>query len=91
MFQATDLIERLPDIDRVTIYRTIDVLSSLDIIHPTLVRNGAQYYEVHVPDGHHHHAMCERCTAQQCIDCDVTPKPGMHHTVFYVFTCASCA
>lgn len=91
MFQAADIITALPDVDRVTVYRTLDTLSELDIIHPTLVRDGAQYYELHTPESHHHHAMCDGCHNQQCIDCDVTPKPGMHHTVFYSFTCVSCA
>lgn len=91
MFQASDIISSLPDVDRVTVYRTLDTLCELDIIHPTLVRSGAQYYELHTHDSHHHHAMCEGCTNQRCIDCDITTRPDMHHTVFYSFTCNNCA
>lgn len=91
MFQAADIIDALPDVDRVTVYRTLDTLSELDIIHPTLVRGGAQYYELHDHQSHHHHAMCTDCSEQQCVDCNVTAQPGMHHTIFYSFTCARCA
>lgn len=89
MFQAQDIITAHPKIDRVTVYRTLETLASLDIIHPTLVRDGAQYYELHMPE-HHHHAMCSTCTEQECIDCTVPPTPGKHHTIFYSFTCTNC-
>jgi Fur family ferric uptake transcriptional regulator len=90
MFAANDIITKLPKVDRVTVYRTLDILSELDIIHPTLVRDGAQYYELHTPE-HHHHAMCTHCTAQECVDCAVPSTPGKHHTLFYSFTCINCS
>jgi Fe2+ or Zn2+ uptake regulation protein len=90
MFDASSIIQAVPKVDKVTVYRTLETLSALDIIHPTLVRDGSQFYELHTPK-HHHHAMCTACTTQECIDCAVPQTPGKHHTVFYSFTCTNCA
>lgn len=89
MFQAQDVIDQLPEVDRVTVYRTIELLSSLDIIHPTMQKDGAQYYELHGLE-HHHHAMCTNCDAQECVECEIPPVPGKHHTIYYSYTCAKC-
>ena len=90
MFQAQDIIDALPSVDRVTIYRNLELLSSIDIIHSTGQFNGAQFYELHSPS-HHHHAICKECSVQECVVCEVPETPGKHHTIFYSFVCTQCA
>ena len=90
MFHAGELISALPQVDKVTVYRTLELLASHDIIHPTMQRDGVQYYELHGPK-HHHHAMCTSCSVQECVACEVPEVPNKHHSIFYSFTCDNCA
>jgi Fe2+ or Zn2+ uptake regulation protein len=89
---AQDIIQALPTMDKVSIYRTIELFESLDIIHPTTVIDGHQYYEVHAAT-HHHHTQCLHCGAATCTDCPIQAKQTKtHHTLFFTTkSCANCA
>lgn len=96
VFCAADMIKELTEIDRVSVYRTIDVLSDLDIIHQVYQKDGQQYYEVDEEGKkHHHHVTCDRCGKDECIDCPVpvTKVPGfslIHHVVHFTGVCVKC-
>lgn len=95
VFCARDLTTNLPMLDRVTIYRTIELFQKLDIIHPAAVLDGEQYYETHTED-HHHHAVCTKCHRSEYVNCDYTDKPvpgfkETHHTVIVTGICYKCA
>jgi Fe2+ or Zn2+ uptake regulation protein len=96
MFSASEILERLATIDKVTVYRTLDLLCSLDIIHATASLHGEQHYEVHGKQNHHHHVVCEGCEKNQCVPCDIPNKKfssfrRIHHNLVFTGVCTTCA
>lgn len=53
--------ERDPDIGRASVFRTLDLLTSLSLIRPTYIDSSATPRYVLLPEGHHHHIVCTRC------------------------------
>ena len=49
-----------PQIGRMTVYRTLDLLTELGVIHPIYQGTGAASF-ILLPDGSHHHMICNRC------------------------------
>ncbi len=68
---ADQLVERLqdrhPDIGRMTVYRTLELLSSLGGLRPVYQGSGAAHY-ILLKGGHHHHLVCAAC--HQVIEID---------------------
>lgn len=95
IFSVQDILREHPTLDRVSVYRTIDRLVLLDIVHPIANLNGIQFYELH-GNTHHHHIVCTECSRSTCVDCDV-PKirvrgfRKIHHTFLLTGVCESCA
>lgn len=52
----------LPDVNLSTVYRTLELLVSLDLVVETRLEGAASYYEVS-PEPRHHHFVCTRCGA----------------------------
>ena len=70
-----DIEQSLQNIDRVTIYRTLQAFAEKGIIHSIPGSDGAARYALckdGCADGHHHddhvHFVCTRCSATQCLD-----------------------
>lgn len=61
---ADDLAARVredaPGVGRMTVYRTLELLSELGLIRPVYQGTGAAHY-VLMADGHHHHLICSVC------------------------------
>ncbi len=61
---ADDLAALVQDhnagIGRMTVYRTLELLSALGLIRPIYQGTGAAHY-ILLADGHHHHLICSRC------------------------------
>lgn len=94
-FSVADVVESYPQLDRVSIYRTVDLLAALDIIHPTLQLHGHQFYEIHEAKKHHHHVMCTGCEKAACVPCGVKQKTvrgfgELHHEVHFTSLCHAC-
>jgi Fur family transcriptional regulator, ferric uptake regulator len=51
---------RLPGIDTSTVYRTLELLVSLDLVTETKLGSARSYFEVS-PDPGHHHFVCDCC------------------------------
>ena len=49
-----------PSVGRMTVYRTLDLLSELGLIRPIYQGTGAAHY-VLLDQGRHHHLICNRC------------------------------
>jgi Fur family transcriptional regulator, ferric uptake regulator len=49
-----------PGIGRMTVYRTLDLLSDLGLIRPVYQGTGAAHY-ILLDNGHHHHLVCANC------------------------------
>lgn len=96
VFCTSDIISSLHHLDRVSVYRTIDLLATLDIIHPVFQKKGEQYYELHDPNKHHHHIVCDGCGISKCVPCDITKKvivdgfKKIHHIVSFRGLCNKC-
>jgi len=48
-------------IGRASVFRTLDLLTSLSIIRPTYISTSLTPTYVLLPDGHHHHIICTNC------------------------------
>jgi len=64
--------EHRPAIGIVTIYRTLDVLTDLDLICRVHGEDGCHSYLMRRPSGHHHHIVCSNCgTVVDFMKCDI--------------------
>jgi Fe2+ or Zn2+ uptake regulation protein len=59
-FTAEQLVHLLPEISRATVYRTLEIMASVDILTRLLQSNGHPAYVVGEP-GHRHHLICSNC------------------------------
>jgi Fur family ferric uptake transcriptional regulator len=59
---AAEVWRTLPDVNVSTVYRTLELLVSLDLVVETRLEGSAGYYEVS-PEPTHHHFVCRRCGA----------------------------
>ncbi len=50
-----------PSIGRASVFRTLDLLTSLSIIRPTYIHSSMTPSYVLLPNGHHHHIICTNC------------------------------
>ena len=57
---AARLQEDASGVGRMTVYRTLELLSELSLIRPIFQGTGAAHY-VLMDDGHHHHLICSVC------------------------------
>lgn len=57
---AVRVRQHAPQIGRMTVYRTLELLSELGVIRPIYQGTGAAHY-VLMADGSHHHLICNRC------------------------------
>lgn len=62
---STQVIDAVAAIDasigRASVFRTLDLLTSLAIIRPTYISSSITPTYVLLPGGHHHHIVCTRC------------------------------
>lgn len=62
---STDVLnavaERDEGIGRASVFRTLDLLTQLNIIRPTYIETSMTPHYVMLMDGHHHHIICTNC------------------------------
>jgi len=58
---ALEIDSRLPKVGRATVYRTLEQLEELELVHRVDVGGESAAYERNDPTGHHHHMVCVRC------------------------------
>jgi Fur family transcriptional regulator, ferric uptake regulator len=58
---ALEIDRRLPKVGRATVYRTLEQLEQLDLVHRVDVGGEGAAYERNDPSGHHHHMVCVDC------------------------------
>lgn len=58
---ALEIDQRLPSVGRATVYRTLEQLEQLDLVHRVDVGGEVVAYERNDPSEHHHHIVCVRC------------------------------
>ncbi|MBI4135692.1 transcriptional repressor [Candidatus Uhrbacteria bacterium] len=94
VFSAGEIVKALPHLDRVSVFRALDVFSKVDVIHPVLSTHSEQHYEAH-GEKHHHHAVCKGCERSECVACTltrakVTGFTNLHHSVVFTGLCLQC-
>lgn len=95
-FSVSEIRKNLTELDKVTVYRTLELFCSLDIIHAVLSLHGEQHYEIHEKQDHHHHIVCETCEKNECTPCVVPTKrvssfKKVHHNLVFTGVCESCS
>jgi Fur family ferric uptake transcriptional regulator len=65
-------------IGRMTVYRTLDLLSELGLVRPVYQGTGAAHY-VLLQNGHHHHLICISC--DRVIEIDRCLLPEIEHGI----------
>lgn len=58
---ALEIDRRLPSVGRATVYRTLEQLEQLELVHRVDVGGEVVAYERNDPSQHHHHIVCVRC------------------------------
>ncbi len=58
---ALEIDRRLPSVGRASVYRTLEQLERLQLVHRVDVGIDSVAFERNDPGGHHHHMVCERC------------------------------
>ncbi len=96
LVSAGNILEAVPVLDKVSVYRTIDLLVELDIIHGAAQINGQHYYEIHQEGVHHHHIVCTECLKHTCVSCDMPTKKvsgftHVHHSLSMTGICSGCS
>ncbi len=60
--EVLDKVEQVDStIGRASVFRTLDLLTSLSIIRPTYLNSSMTPTYVLMPGGHHHHVVCTNC------------------------------
>ena len=67
---TAEVQQTLPEVNVSTVYRTLELLVSLELVQETRLAGAASYFEV-APTPVHHHYVCERCGAVGHFDDDL--------------------
>jgi Fur family ferric uptake transcriptional regulator len=74
-FSVDDILGRVPQVGRATVFRTMKLLSEMGVLCRVLLDDGSLRYRVSHRQDHHHHLVCVSCASVQeldaCIDPDV--------------------
>ena len=57
---AVQVRQTAPNVGRMTVYRTLDLLQELGVVRPVYQGTGAAHY-ILLHHGHHHHLVCSAC------------------------------
>ncbi|MBN2897265.1 MAG: transcriptional repressor [Clostridia bacterium] len=66
IYEATK--KRYPKTNMSTVYRNLEILESLDLLHKVANENGAMQYKLICCHHHHHHLICSQCGKIEAID-----------------------
>jgi len=72
-FTVDDLLRRCRGAGRATVFRTIRLLTELDVVCRVLLDDGSLHYRLSERSQHHHHLVCTGCGKVQDLDqCSVS-------------------
>lgn len=89
---ADDLVQEVresaPEVGRMTVYRTLDLLCELGVVRPIHQGTGAAHY-ILMANGSHQHLICTRCHGviefEDCVTTDL-PQQLAAQFKFHVFS-----
>ena len=59
---------KLPDLNKTTVYRTLDRLAKEHLVDAVHLESGIAHYELAHERHHHHHFVCTACTKIYCLE-----------------------
>ncbi|MCB9802977.1 transcriptional repressor [Candidatus Nomurabacteria bacterium] len=79
-------------LDRVTVYRNLEILEKAGLVFRELSEKEALYY---LADKQHHHITCQKCGFTQCLPCDhffkkIKNFSQVKHQLFLSGLCNKC-
>jgi len=100
-FSVDDILHTAHNVGRATVFRTMRLLTDLDILCRVLLEDGSLHYRVSRRDDHHHHLVCVSCgNVRELADCAVgdlvrdlaaaTEYDIEGHWLEFYGRCASC-
>jgi Fur family ferric uptake transcriptional regulator len=100
-FSVDDILRTADNVGRATVFRTMRLLTDLDILCRVLLEDGSLRYRVSLRNGHHHHLVCVSCgNVRDLEDCAVgdlvrdlaaaTDYDIQGHWLEFYGRCASC-
>ncbi len=100
-FSVDDILRTAHNVGRATVFRTMRLLTDLDILCRVLLEDGSLRYRVSLRDDHHHHLVCVSCgNVRDLEDCAVgdlvrdlaaaTDYDIQGHWLEFFGRCASC-
>ena len=100
-FSVDDILRTARNVGRATVFRTMRLLTDLDILCRVLLEDGSLHYRVSRRDDHHHHLVCVSCgNVRELEDCAVgdlvrdlaadTQYDIEGHWLEFYGRCASC-
>ncbi len=75
---SAELLDRVNETDatigRASVFRALDLFTRLSLVRPTYIDSSVTPTYVLMPNGHHHHIICTRCSKViEFEDCGLTP------------------
>ncbi|QGU93775.1 transcriptional repressor [Clostridium bovifaecis] len=74
----TECKVKYPKTNLSTVYRNMEILEDIDLVHKTSINGSSSSYEITCNECHHHHLICKNCGKTETIDyCpvdDITSK-----------------
>jgi Fur family ferric uptake transcriptional regulator len=100
-FSVDDILRTAHNVGRATVFRTMRLLTDLDILCRVLLEDGTLRYRVSLRNDHHHHLVCVSCgNVRDLEDCAVgdlvrdlaaaTDYDIQGHWLEFYGRCASC-
>lgn len=72
LLTANEVCEKVPEVDRATIYRNLKLFVEQGILREVNINKGISSYEIKVQNDNHQHFICENC--EKVIPIDIDPK-----------------
>ncbi|MGY0373867.1 Fur family transcriptional regulator [Clostridium sp. JNZ J1-5] len=60
--------EKYPKTNLSTVYRNLEILEFINLVHRTSINGSSSSYEIICNDCHHHHVICKNCGKTETID-----------------------
>jgi Fur family ferric uptake transcriptional regulator len=67
-FSVDDILRKARNVGRATVFRTMRLLTELDIVCRVLLDDGSLHYRVSRQTRHHHHVVCVSCNNVEVLD-----------------------
>lgn len=67
-FSVDDILRRTRNVGRATVFRTMRLLTDLDIVCRVLMDDGSLHYRLSRRSRHHHHVVCVSCDNVRALD-----------------------